>query len=77
MILSACADHLRRQGPSAGPSGKEVIRNINHLARQPEFSQRLVFLDDYDLNVARYLSRERMSGSIIRCVPSRRAERAA
>lgn len=35
--------------------GKEVIRNINHLARQPEFSQRLVFLEDYDLNVARYL----------------------
>ena len=36
-------------------SGKEVIRNINHLARQPEFSQRIVFIEDYDLNVARYL----------------------
>ena len=36
-------------------SGKEVIKNINHLARQPEFSQRIVFIEDYDLNVARYL----------------------
>ena len=36
-------------------SGKEVIRNINHLARQPEFSQRIVFIEDYDLTVARYL----------------------
>ncbi len=35
--------------------GKEVIRNIIHLARQPEFSQRIVFIEDYDLNVARYL----------------------
>jgi len=36
-------------------SGKEVIKNINHLARQPEFSQRIVFIEDYDLTVARYL----------------------
>jgi len=35
--------------------GKEVIRNIIHLARQPEFFQRIVFVEDYDLNVARYL----------------------
>jgi starch phosphorylase len=35
--------------------GKEVIRNIIHLARQPEFCQRIVFIEDYDLNVARYL----------------------
>jgi len=36
-------------------SGKEVIRNINHLARQPEFFQRIVFIEDYDMTVARYL----------------------
>jgi glycogen phosphorylase len=35
--------------------GKEMIRNIIHLLRQPEFSQKLVFLEDYDLNVGRYL----------------------
>jgi glycogen phosphorylase len=35
--------------------GKEVIRSIVHLARQPEFCQRIVFIEDYDLNVARYL----------------------
>lgn len=35
--------------------GKEVIKNIVHLARQPEFKHRIVFIEDYDLNVARYL----------------------
>jgi glycogen phosphorylase len=36
-------------------SGKEVIKNINHLARQPEFFQRIVFIEDYDMTVGRYL----------------------
>ncbi len=36
-------------------SGKEVIKNIIHLANQPEFRHRLAFIEDYDLNVARYL----------------------
>jgi len=35
--------------------GKEVIRKIVHLCRQPEFAQRIVFIEDYDLNVGRYL----------------------
>lgn len=35
--------------------GKEVIKNIVHLARRPEFKHRIVFIEDYDLNVARYL----------------------
>ncbi|MCX8117546.1 MAG: alpha-glucan family phosphorylase [Desulfobacterota bacterium] len=35
--------------------GKEVIKNIIHLARRPEFRDRIVFIEDYDLNVARYL----------------------
>ncbi len=35
--------------------GKEVIKNIIHLANQPEFRHRMAFIEDYDLNVARYL----------------------
>jgi len=35
--------------------GKEVIKKIVHFAQQPEFRHRLVFVEDYDLNVARYL----------------------
>ncbi len=35
--------------------GKMVIKNIIHLAHQPEFRHRLAFIEDYDLNVARYL----------------------
>lgn len=35
--------------------GKEVIKKIIHLAQQPEFRHRLLFVEDYDLNVARYL----------------------
>ncbi len=35
--------------------GKEVIKKIVHLAQQPEFRHRLLFIEDYDLNVARYL----------------------
>jgi starch phosphorylase len=35
--------------------GKEVIKKIFHFAQQPEFRHRLVFIEDYDLNVARYL----------------------
>ncbi len=36
-------------------NGKEVIKHIVHLAYQPEFRHRIVFLEDYDLNVSRYL----------------------
>jgi starch phosphorylase len=35
--------------------GKEVIKHIIHLADQPEFRDRIVFVEDYDLNVARYM----------------------
>jgi starch phosphorylase len=35
--------------------GKEVIKHIVHLAGQPEFRDRIVFVEDYDLNVARYM----------------------
>lgn len=35
--------------------GKEVIKEIVHIARRPEFKHKIVFVEDYDLNVARYL----------------------
>lgn len=35
--------------------GKELIAEILHMARRPEFRRRIVFLEDYDINVARYL----------------------
>jgi glycogen phosphorylase len=35
--------------------GKELIAEIVHTARRPEFRRRIVFLEDYDINVARYL----------------------
>ncbi len=36
-------------------AGKELIRQIAALSRQAEFGRRLVFLEDYDMAVARYL----------------------
>ncbi len=36
-------------------AGKELIQQIATLAREPQFHRRLVFLEDYDLSVARYL----------------------
>jgi starch phosphorylase len=35
--------------------GKELIAEILHIARRPEFRRRVVFLEDYDINVTRYL----------------------
>ncbi len=35
--------------------GKELIAEIMQFARRPEFRRRVVFLEDYDINVARYL----------------------
>ncbi|MFT5090822.1 MAG: starch phosphorylase [Candidatus Latescibacterota bacterium] len=35
--------------------GKELIRDIVHLARQEPFNGHVFFLQDYDMNVARYL----------------------
>lgn len=36
-------------------AGKELIRQIAALARDPQFRRRIVFLEDYDMSVARYL----------------------
>ncbi|MFZ4815056.1 MAG: alpha-glucan family phosphorylase [Phototrophicaceae bacterium] len=35
--------------------GKEFIRQIDQLSRQPLFRNRIVFLEDYDMNIGRYL----------------------
>ncbi|MFN8378185.1 MAG: alpha-glucan family phosphorylase [Anaerolineae bacterium] len=35
--------------------GKEFIRQIVHVARRPELRNHVVFLEDYDLHMARYL----------------------
>jgi len=35
--------------------GKEVIQNIVRLTRQERYEQRIVFVEDYDMNVARQL----------------------
>jgi starch phosphorylase len=35
--------------------GKELIAEILHTARRPELRRRIVFIEDYDINVARYL----------------------
>ena len=35
--------------------GKDMIRRIVHIARQERFRRSMVFLEDYDMNVARYL----------------------
>ncbi len=35
--------------------GKELIARVVHQARKAEFRNRVVFLEDYDMNIARYL----------------------
>ncbi len=39
----------------ADNQGKEFIKRIIQLERMPEFRQRIVFIEDYDIHVARYL----------------------
>jgi starch phosphorylase len=48
-IIYAGKAHPRDHG------GKELIAEILHMARRSEFRRRIVFLEDYDINVARYL----------------------
>ncbi|MBM4069063.1 MAG: glycosyltransferase family 1 protein [Planctomycetes bacterium] len=49
-IIFAGKAHPRDHG------GKELITEIIHIARRPEFRRRIVFIEDYDINVARYLT---------------------
>ncbi len=39
----------------ADTQGKEIIRNIVHFAREPGLRSHIVFIEDYDINVARYM----------------------
>jgi glycogen phosphorylase len=36
-------------------AGKELIRQVASLVREPQFRRRIVFLEDYDMRIARYL----------------------
>jgi glycogen phosphorylase len=48
-IIFAGKAHPRDHG------GKELIAEILHTARRPEFRRRIVFLEDYDIDMARML----------------------
>lgn len=48
-IIFAGKAHPRDHG------GKELIAEIVHVSRRPEFRRRIVFIEDYDIQVARYL----------------------
>lgn len=37
--------------------GKEIIKKIYHISRKPEFREKIVFVEDYDIQVAKYLVR--------------------
>jgi starch phosphorylase len=48
-IIFAGKAHPRDHG------GKELIAEILHIARRQEFRRRIMFIEDYDVNVARHL----------------------
>ena len=48
-LIFAGKAHPKDQG------GKELIARVVQMARRPEFVRRVVFLEDYDMNVARHL----------------------
>ncbi len=48
-IIFAGKAHPRDHG------GKELIAEIVHVCRRPELRRRMVFIEDYDINVARFL----------------------
>jgi starch phosphorylase len=48
-LLFAGKAHPRDHG------GKELIAEILHIARRQEFRRRIVFLEDYEINLARYM----------------------
>ena len=39
----------------ADNGGKELIRQLVHFMRDPEIRNRIVFIEDYDINIARYM----------------------
>jgi len=41
----------------ADEPGKNLIKQVHRLAQTPEFAGKIIFIEDYDMNVARYLVR--------------------
>jgi starch phosphorylase len=39
----------------ADKPGKDLIKQVHQLAQTPEFEGKIIFIEDYDINVARYL----------------------
>ncbi len=39
----------------ADEPGKQLIKDVHQLAQTPEFQGRIIFIEDYDMNIARYL----------------------
>lgn len=37
--------------------GKEIIKQIKHITRQAEFKNKIIFIEDYDIQMAKYLVR--------------------
>ena len=42
--------------------GKELLQQIAQLTRDPRFDGKMVFVEDYDINVGRHLVRASTSG---------------
>jgi starch phosphorylase len=57
--------------------GKNLIKDIVHFASDPEIRSKIVFLENYDLELQSTSSAAAISGSIRHAVPWRQAERAA
>lgn len=49
-ILIAGKAHPKDDG------GKEIIKKIFHICRKPQFRDKIVFIEDYDIEVARHLA---------------------
>jgi len=49
-ILIAGKAHPKDEG------GKEIIKKIFHICRKPQFRDKIVFVEDYDIEVARHLA---------------------
>ena len=42
--------------------GKHLIETVVNLAKRPEFRRKIVFLENYDMGVARYMVQAATSG---------------
>ncbi len=51
----AGAIHLRRKAHPHDTPGKQVMQQINAMARAPEFLGKVIYLEDYDINTCRHM----------------------